>query len=316
MSINYKCKRCGLFETIYYSGIKKHCDRKKYCKKNINYINLSDDQILCLTLLPYYDNIHCIKLEDIKHLDKSNILDNNKRELFDLLNNIEKNKIKTCNYCNQKFNYITDLKKHVILHCFFNSLKKEVDKNNNIDSINNLYNNCDINNNTNNYIFFEINTPNKTPIPFDNDWDISKISDGDKSKIMISNFMYTKLLDEILKNNENLNVIIDKEKESGMVYKNDNEQYKQMTLQDIVDTTMTKLHKHLNDINKNDNGESLKEVITFTRQIIDKKYIDYNKNDDIKDGVTNCISKSYDKKKDDAISIAKNISKNNLYNGY
>ena len=62
----------------------------------MNFINLSDDQILCLTLLPYYDNIHCIKLEDIKHLDKSNILDNNKRELFNLLNNVEKNKIKTC----------------------------------------------------------------------------------------------------------------------------------------------------------------------------------------------------------------------------
>ena len=165
-------------------------------------------------------------------------------------------------------------------------------------------------------IFFEINAQNKTPIPFDNDWDISKISEEHKTKIMVSNFMYTTLLDEILKNNENLNVIIDKEKESGMVYKNDNEQYKQMKLTDIIDTTMNKLHKHLKDINNNDNGKTLKEVITFTRQIIDKKYIDYNKDENVKEGVTQCISKSYENIKDAAIEFAKSIPNNNLYDGY
>ena len=54
-------------------------------------------------------------------------------------------------------------------------------------------------------IYVEIKQP---PISFDNNWNLSQISEGDKSNIMISNFMYTKLLEEILKNEINLNVII------------------------------------------------------------------------------------------------------------
>jgi len=51
---------------------------------------------------------------------------------------------------------------------------------------------------------------------------------------MISQFMYTELLEEILKNDINLNVIIDKEKNSGMVYKNNIDKYIQMKLKDII----------------------------------------------------------------------------------
>jgi len=86
--------------------------------------------------------------------------------------------------------------------------------------------------------------------------------------------MYTDLLEKILKNDINLNVIIDKEKESGMVYKNNIEQYIHMKMKDIIDKTMTKLNVHLNDINKSDTN-SFQEVIKYSRQMINKKYIDY-----------------------------------------
>ena len=64
--------------------------------------------------------------------------------------------------------------------------------------------------------------------------------------------MYTELLEEILKNDINLNVIIDKTNDSGMVYKNNIDKYIQMKLKDIISNTMEKLNNHLNDINKDD----------------------------------------------------------------
>jgi len=64
--------------------------------------------------------------------------------------------------------------------------------------------------------------------------------------------MYTELLEEILKNDINLNVIIDKDNDSGMVYKNNIDKYIQMKLKDIISNTMEKLNNHLNDINKDD----------------------------------------------------------------
>ena len=328
MSIKYKCTRCCNFETPLYFDIKKHFIRKYPCKKNKLNMFMSDDQLLCSSLIPFYDNVHKLDLSEIEHLKNSKIIDKNRHELFDELKKIEINNIKICKYCSKEFPLLSELKKHIIINCFHNEMKKKENntQNNMKESINsslitrdiigNVNSNINSNINSNTNIFFEINAQNKTPIPFDNDWDISKISEGDKAKIMISNYMYTTLLDEILKNNENLNVIIDKEKESAMVYKNDNEQYKQMKLTDIIDTTMNKLHKHLKDINNNDNGKTLKEVITFTRQIIDKKYIDYNKDENIKTGVAHCISKSYENIKDEAIEFAKSIPNNNLYSGY
>jgi len=180
----------------------------------------------------------------------------------------------------------------------------------------NSYNNCDVNNTTNNNHNNNINIifDKKTPIPFDDDWDISKINNHERRGLMTSQFMYTELLQEILKNDINLNVIIDKEKESGMVYKNNIDQYIQMKMKDIVDKTMSKLNIHLNDINKNDKT-TFHEIITFSRQMMNKKYIDYDKVDEIKDGVTQCISNIYDSKKEDALSIAKKI-KNIPKTGY
>jgi len=69
---------------------------------------------------------------------------------------------------------------------------------------------------------------------------------------MVSQFMYTELLEEILKNNMNLNVIIDNENDSGIVYKNNIDKYIRMKLKDIVSNTMDKFNFHLNDINSSD----------------------------------------------------------------
>ena len=320
MSTIYKCHRCDLFKTKRFSDMKKHFNRKSYCKKNCKYMFLSDDQIISLSLIPYYNDNHNITEKETDHLKDSNIIDKNKNKLFDDLSFIEKNKIKKCNLCNMEFNLLNDLKKHYMLSCFFIELNKDVkinkDENSplnvnnkeeycNITNITNITNN-QTNNQTNNLtnnvtnIYIDI----KNPIPFDDIWDISKISESDKSDILISNFMYTKLLEEILKNDINLNVIIDKDKDSALVYQDD--EYIEVKLKDIIENTMKKLNDHLNNINKG-RIHAFEEIIKFTRQMINKKYIDYNKNNYIQEGVKKCVSDLFENKKDDAIKIAKTV---------
>jgi len=272
--------------------------------------------MLCLSILPYHNNKHTLEENEIDKLRNSNIIYKNKNELFNELKIIETNKLKCCKYCNQEFQFIIDLKKHVITTCFKNKLQNKDTKSlstkinapintlynqNDINTINNTTNN---NNNNNTNIYFDIKQ--QTLVPFDKEWDISKISLGDKSRFMISQFMYTELLQEILKNELNLNVIIDKDNDSGMVYKNDIDKYIQMKVKDIVSNTMDKLNIHLNDINKSDTN-TLKEIKTFSRQIINKKHNDYKNNEKIKEGVIKCMTNIYEIKKEEASNIAKNI---------
>ena len=62
--------------------------------------------------------------------------------------------------------------------------------------------------------------------------------------------MYTSLLEEILKNEINLNVIIDKDDDSSIVYKNNIDKYINIKSKYIVSNTMDKLNKHLMDLHK------------------------------------------------------------------
>jgi hypothetical protein len=296
MSINYTCKRCGLLTTNNYNDFKKHLNRKSPCKKKYDSIFFSDDQLLVMSLIPNYEKNK--SLNEIEHLNNSNILDKNKIELFNELNNIEKSKIKECKYCNENFLFIVDLKQHLITSCFFNELLKR--NNNLIKSPKNTI----INNIENKNIIYLI--------PFDNNWDISNISNEKKSYLITSKLMYTSLLDEILKNKNNLNVIIDKNKETGMIYKNDIEKYIQMKLKDIIVKTMEKLNLLLIEINKVD-CLIFDEIKDFSRKMINKKYIDYQKDENIQTNVENLFSTLYENKKTEAIEIAKSVNNDNGY---
>ena len=160
-------------------------------------------------------------------------------------------------------------------------------------------------------------------MPFDNEWDVSNINDINdikKSSLIFSKIMYSKLLEEILKNEINLNVIIDKDSDSGLVYKNDIEKYIKMKLNDIIDSSMIKLNKHLNNFNKDifDIYNSDKcEPFYFekSKSIIDSKLENYNKDEEIQKIVGIYLSQIYEEKKDNAILLLK--SDNTLENfGY
>lgn len=174
---------------------------------------------------------------------------------------------------------------------------------------NNSYNNCDLingNNNTINNNTYNIKVEIKNPVGFDNKWDLSLIDHRIKNAIALSQFMYTNLLEEILNNEINLNVIIDNENNSGMVYKNDTDKYNQMKLKDIVHNTMKKLNEHLIDINKNDKM-SVQEFIKINKETINNKYVNFEKDENIQKDVENKICAIFENKKSEAINLAEKI---------
>jgi hypothetical protein len=282
------------------------------CSKKVELYKYSDDQLLVMSLIPYNNGIHDIDEKQLEYLSNSEIICDNKEELINELEAINKKKQKKCKYCNTKYVKLCDLRKHLIEKCFYEELSKRINdtkeiNNQNIITINNEnnidntinINNCTISNNNNNNI---INNNNiylniKHPIPFDDNWDISKIDDKTKMFIVFNKLMYTTLLDEILKNDTNLNVIIDKKADSGIVYKNESEEYIEMKLKDIINKSMEKLEKQLHEINIDVKNYMTDEYHIHNRRMITKKYNDYNKDDELQSNVINCMSHVYNKKK-------------------
>lgn len=312
MKLKYFCKRCE-YNTKLSNDMMKHLRIKiKCCRIPKSYdFDYSNDQLLVSTLIPYLDEkTHDLKEEEIKYLSKSNILSDNINEFLNELDDINKNKKKICKYCNIKFDKIYDLKKHVIITCFYNYMinKNKNEKNNNINIVNsNITNNSileqniyNINNNN-----FYINM--KNPVSFDDKWDISNINELTQIGILFNKVMYTTLLEELLKNDKNLNVIIDKNALSSLVYKNDVEKYIEMKTKDIIDVTMNKLKNHLLEMNKNTKTSVSEEGFTdYIRKMITKKYIDYTKDSELREKVINCICNVYEKRKDDSVKMLKN----------
>lgn len=152
---------------------------------------------------------------------------------------------------------------------------------------------------------------------------MSQINDEKKSKIVISNILYTQLLEEILKNDINLNVIIDLEKDSGMVYKNDFEKYIELKMKDIIEKTMEKLNHHLNifseEQKKNcDKNDTFEEIVKYSRRMINKKFCDYQKEVYIQESIKNMFCSIFQNKKKESIIFAEKVmnNENNILPGY
>lgn len=328
MNLSYKCKKC-IFSTSQFCNIVTHLNKKKQCEKDFNVIEYSDDQLLILSILPYFNNIQAVKDIEIGHLNNnSNIINKNKTELFDYIKKINVEKCKICNFCNEKFIKIEDLKKHIIINCFFKELKKRIESNDKkivkIDTINNnkdSYNITDSYNTTNipinitQNIKFEI----KNPIPFNEDWNLEHILLEQGTHILFSNYNFTDLLEKILSNDSNLNVIMENQNnEIGYVYKDNIEKYIKMNKEEIIDKTMEKLNKDLNKMIEERYKKIVEKYLNDIKNKIEEKFNNYINNNSMKNNVINCISNIYDRKKNDAIKISKNISDNNLsdINGY
>ena len=156
-------------------------------------------------------------------------------------------------------------------------------------------------------------------ISFDKDWDLSHIPEKELQSILFSTLKYTTFYKDILKNNINSNVIIDKITETGRVF-NDNDEYDEIELNSIIEKTMKKLHKQLHNIFENttnefyqtykkDNDKNINLLIKFFDEIkldLDKKLNDFKDKNLIKTQVINEFSKILEDNQEKALEFLKN----------
>lgn len=273
----YECARCN-YRARRNSDMLRHLTRKIRCPKNIDSYKYSDEEIhnLSMTLQKNMDNIDICKLH--------------------------------CENCLKTFSRSDNLKKHMKTSC-----KKN--QNNPINTVINIENKTqnnigsNIENQTNNIII--INPANNNLTPFDNLWNIEHIDKYIRQVILLSDNKYTNLLDEILKNKENLNVIIEKNGQYGLVYKNENDLYVNMKIKEIVEKSMEKLYDQLNvfysNLVSNDMLKINKNIIENEKKKIDNKFEDFCNNNNIKDVVENLLENIYSKNKVEALEIAEKV---------
>jgi|SaaInlStandDraft_6_1057023.scaffolds.fasta_scaffold04287_1 hypothetical protein len=145
-------------------------------------------------------------------------------------------------------------------------------------------------------------------IPFNEDWDISHITEKEQRMILFSNFIYTTFYKNILKNDSNSNIIIDEKTKTCRVYKNDDKNddgkeniYKEEDLNVIIQESMIKLNKQLKDIfeknfceeYKPQTEQNISKLIDFLEDIkkeIDEKFNNFMNIHKIKDNVNDCFS--------------------------
>ena len=349
----YECKRCGHITKQKIEMI-RHLNRKNKCLRVINSYHYDESDIDNQSLIKHSTTENNLKKQnneiEIKKIiiheenqdenqdeneeenqnennsnkdiiENSNMIINN--DLKNKLNkNITENKSKTtnkfvCDICNKIFTRKYNLNRHKS-KCSFDKIEiRENENNSDSNHFNNTTNNFNtINNNYNKNLFVNFNVE-----PFDNDWDVSRITKFTRHSILLSKIMYSNLLDNILQNEKNLNVLIEKDTNTGIVYKNNVDKFITMNMQDIIDKSMEKLNKHLKDFY----NESMKDdefIIMdkiFQEQIvnIENKYNEFKNNNEIKKKVEEFITQIYDKKKENAIKLYNNtLLKDNEDNGY
>jgi hypothetical protein len=328
----YKCKNCN-YETSRFPDIRIHLSKPHFCKTEFNnYCFRSIDHKIILSLIPH--NKNGIQDIDINKLKDYN--DNIKNNREKLISKLCQNK-KCCLFCNKEFNKIKDLREHILIDCFYDELMAKNTSSNitNDNSTTIINDNSTTVINDNSKIIINDNSTNITTnitniinnniiinigesvVSFDKSWDISDLNEYHKKfDILCSDILYSKLLQKILENKKNLNVIIDKESKDGFVYKNEDDKYVNMKLNDIINTSMLKLRDNLLEMNssfnskKHDDQYDMKDFIKINEEKIKKKYSDFKEKSEIKNLVSTKFTQIFNDKKDESIDIAKQFINN------
>lgn len=338
--MNYECKRC-FHRTKQKIEMKRHLERKNKCIiKNVKNLKYNEKELYDMSLdkiknnelnnildeVNTFENSNTFKVSDNIEVsdifEKSNIDDYsntfkisdniaesnifekssigedlNGHNIFEKSSNINNNNLDNCqnkyicNNCNSSFHNRSNLNRHVK-----NCTNKKV-----INITNNTLNNTILNQNI-------ININLNIPRSFDEDWDISKIDKTLRNMLLLSNMKYTKTLEHILDNDTNLNVIINDELNSGIVYINSSEKFKPMSIDDIIDKSMDKLHKQLNSFYidlKEEKNELLldDDILNTVKDTTDRKYESFKNNKYINEKVKEFITNIYNNKRHETLKI-------------
>lgn len=288
----YQCIRCNHIAKQKIE-IKRHINRKFKCKNSNNFEGTYKELLqACIDKKNIEGDIDIDKLKKKLELEEEN-------EIV-----IENNPAYICPICNINFTNKYLYNNHTKSNCQNHT--------------------TNITNNTVNQQNNVININLKIIKPFDDDWDVSNIDKTLKNILVLSSMKYTKTLEQILNNDTNLNVFIDdKNAETGIVYKNDIEKFKLMTISDIIDKSMDKLHKHLSDFHEeiNDNNEySINgDYLQEEKDIIHKKFSEFKNSNLVQEKVQHFLTKIYNSKKEDSLTIFKELmdeQEKDLIEGY
>jgi len=334
----YECKRC-FFQSNQRIGMIRHLNRKNKCIKNVISYKYSDAELYDLSLIRVLSPLEKDDEDENQDLDDDKDLENATQIIYTneddeiIIHHKKKDKKNDtlCFRCNRTFSTKGNLTKHLkkkcvnidehpLLHKNATHQNEKINENKKVDNVSidnvsidnhlasdnikNTTNNIVYNQQIHNYNFYNI----KYPIGFDKEWDLSKISNEKKLfLICCSNTKYSELLKYILQNDDNLNVIIEDDTNSGIVYKNDTEKFINMDKSDIIDQSLSKLNKQLNElceeVIKKNNLLPINDKISDESIKINQKYNDYCKNESIKLAVKDIMTNIYNEKKDKTIEI-------------
>jgi hypothetical protein len=153
---------------------------------------------------------------------------------------------------------------------------------------------------------------------FDEEWSVDHIDDKDKLILLFNNSKFTSMLQNILENEVNLNVLLENNSETGLVYNNN--KLINMNIKDIVKKTMDKQYKHLcsfkkditqpniYNLNENSINEEMKNAYT--------KYNNYRRNVDIQNYVNTFIKNIYTSKIDNTYKKYRDVAIYNSKEGF
>jgi len=290
--MEYKCYKC-FYITQRKSNLLSHFNRLKKCSRNIKNI-FTEEEINDLNNKQIFKGFKDIDKEIKKTFDVSE----------ETINNFK------CDFCDKQFNLKYNLNKHIR-----NTHSKDDNKKNVvINNIQNNTNNTNIQNIQNNINITNISLKIPELIPFDEEWDLSEIKNTDKHLLMISKIMYTQLLEKILENEKNLNIIIDKDNNTGLVYSNveNKKEYKNMEFEKIIEKSMEKINKHLIDIFKDitENFNNSYYLDENNKKIINDKYRNFRLDKNIKKTVENYFFDIFNKNNQKSIQIMTDINNN------
>jgi hypothetical protein len=306
----YECKRCNNYKTKYKKDMKVHIERTSKCPKTAIAYHYTDEEL-------YNSSLKLIECNSDNTYDKEELLCEYCKKYFSRKDNLIKHQkryhqeeINNDSNSNPNINTENNTNTNV------NSNDNVVNSNDNVvNSNDNVVNSHNTTNTNSNNTVNNININNNIVLqPFDENWNIDHIN---KYIIFLSLKKYTTFLDKILEKYENLNVIIDNDSDSGLVYKNEKEKYVNMKKKEIFSMTMEKINKQMcelfDDVIENENtfGNDSKDFLNKQKKNANYKYEDYVKKDNIKQEADSYIEDIFKKKKDEAKDILIKNSKNN-----
>ncbi len=314
----YECKRCNTFKTKYKQNMIIHINRTRKCPKTAKAYLSTDEEL-------YNSSLKMIECKSDDSYDKENLLCTHCNKYFSRKDNLLKHnkryhKVET----EEEINEIEEINETEEINNITNNTNSNVNSNDNVvnsnDNVVHSNNITNSNNNSNNTIN-NININNNIVLqPFDENWNIDHIN---KYIIFLSLKKYTTFLDKVLEKYENLNVIIDNDSDSGLVYKNEKEKYVNMKKKEIFRMTMDKLNKQMCELfddvilNEKTFGFDSLDFLNKQKGNANNKYEDYVKKDDIKQEANTYIEEIFIKKKDEARDILmKNSKFNTTTEGY